>query len=110
LVNEEEDGRSMHKKLIVFYFGAIFVLGGCTTMDNVRDFDVFHMGKQRHKIYLRGNSFISTSDLKNVWYKKAKEICPSGFEVEEIEPSNINMAGYNKPVLQGIVICLVNKK
>ena len=74
-------------------------------MDNVRDFDVFPMGKNKHRIYIRGNSLLSTSDLKEVWYKKAEELCPSGYDVEEIQPSNITMAGYNKPVLQGIVTC-----
>ena len=61
------------------------------------------MGEDRHLIYVRGNIYADAEMLKNAFYKKANEVCPSGFSVEKIENKTTKHGQYTKPVLEGVI-------
>jgi len=75
---------------------------GCTT---VREQTSYPMGENQHKIWVRGNNFATSSDLKIAWNKQATQLCPRGHNVININRRSVFFAGYAKPVLEGIVVC-----
>jgi hypothetical protein len=43
--------------------------------------------------------------LKTAFYKKANEVCPSGFNIEKMENKAVKHGEHTKPVLEGVIAC-----
>ncbi len=84
---------------LIFFF---LIMIGC---QNVRESESYPMGNKKHMISVRGNVYADKAELKDAWYEKANNVCPSGFDVDKLETKEVTHSGYKKPLLEGEIIC-----
>ena len=83
-----------------------FFLTSCVSSEfAVRETESYPMGEGRYLIYVRGNIFADAEMLKTAFYKKANEVCPSGFNIEKMENKAVKHGEHTKPVLEGVIAC-----
>jgi len=104
-------------RLIIFGFIG-FALSGCMTTssgttepgpsllgDPIKEIELFPMGNNRYSLFVRGNNFVSNSDVKKRWYEEVEAVCLDGYTVEDVGIKKVTMSGLLKPAVEGTFSC-----
>jgi len=102
-------------RFIVTFLLIFPLLSGCLTvaetssnksiLPNIREINLIEMGAGRHNLQIRGNVYTQQKHLREQYMREVQAICGNGYEIEDLETSDITNMGHKKPVLEGTFKC-----
>ena len=73
--------------------------------DEIREINLMKLGNKKYNLQIRGNIYSSLSDLRNQFNREVNAICKNGYEITQLDTSDVAHSGIKKPLIEGDFLC-----